>query len=89
MFALILMFSAQVINVVGYMRQDYRTVVGAILSIISGQLTSTEHAYLTHTTFLQRRGPDYSSLSVPECSTGNSHGYSFVLSSKCLTKKLE
>ena len=45
MFALILMFSAQVINVVGYMRQDYRTVVGAILSIISGQLTSTEHVY--------------------------------------------
>ena len=32
------MLAAEIVNIVGYMREDYRTIVGAVLSIISGEL---------------------------------------------------
>jgi len=35
-FSLFLMLVAEIVNVVGYLRKDYRTIVGAVLSIISG-----------------------------------------------------
>jgi len=37
-FSLILMLAAEIVNIVGYLREDYRTIVGAVLSIISGKL---------------------------------------------------
>ena len=35
-FSLVLMLSADIVSIVGYVRKDYRTIVGAILSIVSG-----------------------------------------------------
>ena len=32
------MLAAEIVNIVGYLREDYRTIVGAVLSIISGKL---------------------------------------------------
>jgi len=39
--SLILMLSAQIVNVIGHVRQDYRTIVGAVLSIVSGEIILT------------------------------------------------
>jgi len=38
MLSLLLMLTAQVVSVVGHLRKDYRTIVGAVLSIISGTI---------------------------------------------------
>jgi len=32
------MLVAEIVTVVGYLRKDYRTIVGAVLSIVSGKL---------------------------------------------------
>jgi len=37
MASLLLMLTAEIITVVGYLRKDYRTIVGAVLSIVSGK----------------------------------------------------
>jgi len=39
------MLAAEVVNIVGYLREDYRTIVGAVLSIISGELLLPCRAY--------------------------------------------
>ena len=35
------MLIAQIVGVVGHLRKDYRTIVGAVLSIISGNVVTT------------------------------------------------
>ena len=39
--SLVLMLIAQIVGVVGHLRKDYRTIVGAVLSIISGNVVTT------------------------------------------------
>jgi len=34
------MLVAEIVSVVGYLREDYRTIVGAVLSIVSGKFTT-------------------------------------------------
>jgi len=36
--SLVLMLAAEIVNIVGYLRKDYRTIIGAVLSIVSGEL---------------------------------------------------
>jgi len=53
--SLVLMLTAEIVSVVGYLRKDYRTIIGAVLSIISGKRFTTrfEHVQVEGENFVE------------------------------------